>query len=51
MFHRRIPGVRLRARGAYLQRIVRAHKVHHQTSNQKEIGTAFGFLYAGRQHK
>jgi beta-carotene 3-hydroxylase len=50
MFHRRIPGVRIRARGPYLQRIVRAHKVHHQTSNQKENGTAFGFLYAGRQY-
>ena len=50
MFHRRIPGVRIRARGAYLQRIVRAHKVHHQTSNKKEGGTAFGFLYAGREY-
>ena len=50
MFHRRIPGVRIRARGAYLQRIVRAHKVHHQTSNKKEGGTAFGFLYAGWQY-
>jgi beta-carotene 3-hydroxylase len=51
MFHRRVPGVRIRARGSYLQRIVRAHKVHHQTSNKKEGGTAFGFLYAGRQHR
>ena len=50
MFHRRVPGVRIRAGGAYLRRIVRAHKVHHQTSGQKEGGTAFGFLYAGREH-
>jgi beta-carotene 3-hydroxylase len=50
MFHRRIPGVRIRARGHYLKRIVRAHKVHHQSSNQKEGGTAFGFLYAGGQY-
>jgi beta-carotene 3-hydroxylase len=51
MFHRRIPGVRIRARARYLQRIVRAHKVHHQTSNRKEGGTAFGFLYAGPQYE
>ena len=51
MFHRRIPGVRIRARGRYLKRIVRAHKVHHQTSNRKEGGTAFGFLYAGPEYE
>jgi beta-carotene 3-hydroxylase len=50
MFHRRIPGIRIRARGTYLQRIVRAHKIHHQKSSKKEGGTAFGFLYAGRQY-
>jgi beta-carotene 3-hydroxylase len=50
MFHRRIPGLRIRARGAYMRRIVRAHKVHHQKSGQKEGGTAFGFLYAGREY-
>jgi hypothetical protein len=33
-----------------LKRIVRAHKVHHQTSGRKEGGTAFGFLYAGPQY-
>ena len=50
MFHRRIPGVRIRAQSPYMKRIVRAHKVHHQTSNNKEGGTAFGFLYAGREY-
>ena len=49
MFHRRIPGLRIKARGRYLQRIVRAHKIHHQNSNQKKGGTAFGFLYASRK--
>ncbi|MBN1934924.1 MAG: sterol desaturase family protein [Anaerolineae bacterium] len=46
MFHRRIPGLRIKPRGRYLQRIVRAHKLHHQNSNQKGSGVAFGFLYA-----
>ena len=50
MFHRRIRGVRIRAQSSYMKRIVRAHKVHHQTSNKKEGGTAFGFLYAGREY-
>ena len=50
MFHKRIPGVRIPVRGSYLRRIVHAHKVHHQTSNKKEGGTAFGFLYAGQQY-
>jgi beta-carotene 3-hydroxylase len=45
MFHRRVPGLRLRARGAYLQRIVRAHRLHHQNSGRKG-GISFGFLYA-----
>lgn len=49
MFHRRIPGLRIKPRGAYLQRIVRAHRLHHQNSNQKEGGTSFGFLYAPKR--
>ena len=48
MFHRRIRGVRLKARGAYLERIVRAHRLHHQTSGRKG-GISFGFLYAPKQ--
>ena len=49
MFHRRIRGLRIRPRGAYLQRIVRAHKVHHQNSDPRD-GVAFGFLYASKQY-
>jgi beta-carotene 3-hydroxylase len=49
MFHRRIRGVRIPARGRYLQRIVNAHKVHHQGGG-KEGSTSFGFLYASRQY-
>jgi beta-carotene 3-hydroxylase len=49
MFHRRIRGIRIPARGRYLQRIVNAHKVHHQGSG-REGGTAFGFLYAGPKY-
>lgn len=45
MFHRRIPGLRIKPRGAYLQRIVHAHKLHHQNSGQHG-GISFGFLYA-----
>jgi beta-carotene 3-hydroxylase len=49
MFHRRIRGIRIPARGRYLQRIVNAHKVHHQGGG-KEGSTSFGFLYASRQY-
>jgi beta-carotene 3-hydroxylase len=49
MFHRRIPGLRIKPRGPYLERIVRAHKVHHQ-SKGREGAVSFGFLYAGRQY-
>jgi beta-carotene 3-hydroxylase len=45
MFHRRIRGIRIPARGRYLKRIVNAHKVHHQGGG-KEGSTSFGFLYA-----
>ncbi len=48
MFHRRIRGLRLKARGAYLQRIVRAHRLHHQNSG-RQGGISFGFLYAPKQ--
>jgi beta-carotene 3-hydroxylase len=49
MFHRRIPGVRIKAKGRYLRRIVRAHKVHHQKGGHKD-SVSFGFLYASRQY-
>jgi beta-carotene 3-hydroxylase len=53
MFHRRVRGLRIRARGRYLNRIVYAHRVHHQKSEKKAGGVAFGFLYAPRhfQHR
>jgi beta-carotene 3-hydroxylase len=49
MFHKRIRRLKLRAWTPYLQRIVHAHKVHHQTSGQ-EWGKAFGFLYASSKY-
>jgi beta-carotene 3-hydroxylase len=49
MFHRRIPGIRIKAKGRYLQRIVRAHQVHHQKGG-REDSISFGFLYAGREY-
>ena len=49
MFHRRIPGIRIKARGRYLKRIVRAHKVHHQKGGQRG-SISFGFLYAGNKY-
>ena len=49
MFHRRIPGIRIKARGRYLQRIVRAHKAHHQKGGRKD-SISFGFLYAGKEY-
>ena len=44
--HRRVK-LRLHLGGAYLNRIVRAHLVHHKTTT-KEGATSFGFLYARR---
>jgi beta-carotene 3-hydroxylase len=49
MFHRRIRGLRIPARHPYLQRIIRAHRVHHQAGG-KENSVSFGFLYAGREY-
>ena len=45
MFHRRIPGLRIKAQGRYLQRIVRAHKAHHQKGGRAD-NISFGFLDA-----
>ena len=49
MFHRRLPGVRIKARGRYLKRIIRAHKAHHQKGGRHDA-IAFGFLYAGKEY-
>ena len=37
---------RYHAKSRYMQRIIRAHLVHHKTTT-KEGATSFGFLYAG----
>jgi beta-carotene 3-hydroxylase len=49
MFHRRVPGLRLRSDRPYLKRIVAAHRVHHQRSTRNN-GTSFGFLYANKSY-
>jgi beta-carotene 3-hydroxylase len=49
MFHRRLRGIRLRPHGRYLERIVRAHKAHHQHGGRKDA-VSFSFLYAGKQY-
>ena len=49
MFHRRIPGIRIKAKGRYLQRIVRAHRAHHQKGG-REDNVSFSFLYAGKKY-
>jgi beta-carotene 3-hydroxylase len=49
MFHRRIPGLRIRAQGRYLQRMVHAHKAHHQKGGRAD-NISFGFLYAPQQY-
>ncbi len=42
--HRRIPH-RLKFGNAYLQRIVKAHRIHHATRS-KDGAVSFGFVYA-----
>jgi beta-carotene 3-hydroxylase len=42
--HRRLPH-RLRPQGRYLQRIVKAHHIHHAT-REKHGAVSFGFIYA-----
>jgi len=54
MFHRRIPGIRIRPRGhgpmgRYLRRIVHAHAAHHQKSGPKD-GVSYSFLYASKRY-
>jgi beta-carotene 3-hydroxylase len=44
LVHRRLP-LRWRPGGRYLQRIVRAHLIHHRTLT-REGAVSFGFLYA-----
>lgn len=42
--HRRLPH-RIRPRSRYLQRIIKAHQIHHAT-REKEGAVSFGFIYA-----
>lgn len=45
MFHKRIPGIRIKPSTPYLRRIYDAHSIHHRTGD-KEGSVSFGFLYA-----
>jgi len=47
-FHHRIK-IKYRPKGQYMQRVLRAHAVHHQKSTAKE-GVSFGFLYASKKY-
>lgn len=47
--HRRIK-IKFIARNKYLQRMIRAHQVHHRTK-EKEGAEAFGFLYAPKKYE
>ena len=47
--HRRLPH-RLRLRGRYLQRIIKAHHIHHAT-REKRGAVSFGFIYAPPLHR
>ena len=49
MFHRRVRSIHIKPRGRYLQRITRAHTVHHQNSGKGQ-GICFGFLYANKRY-
>jgi len=46
--HRRVK-IKFKAKSPYLQRIIRAHYVHHQV-HTKEGAEAFGFLYAPKKY-
>ena len=46
-FHRRIR-ISYRPRSNYMQRVLKAHAIHHQKSTPK-TGVNFGFLYASRK--
>ena len=46
--HRRVK-VNLRPGGTYMQRLIRAHKIHHKHTG-KEHSEAFGFLFAPKKY-
>ncbi len=47
--HRRVK-IKFIARNSYLQRMIRAHQVHHRCVH-KEGAEAFGFLYAPKKYE
>ncbi len=46
-FHRRIR-IKYRPKSNYMQRVLKAHAIHHQKSTSK-TGVNFGFLYASKK--
>ena len=49
LVHRRLPFPR-KARGAYMKRLVQAHRLHH-AAHTKQGCVSFGFIYAGNVRK
>ena len=49
MFHKRIKN-HYKPKKGYMKRIFNAHSYHHQTTNAKGSGKAFGFLYAPKKY-
>jgi beta-carotene 3-hydroxylase len=49
MFHKRIRN-HYRPKSNYMKRIFHAHAYHHQTTNSRGPGVAFGFLYANKKY-
>ena len=45
MFHKRFRRIRLPVKGAYLERIVASHRIHHSVVT-RDGATNFGFLWA-----
>ncbi len=48
LFHRRIR-IKYRPKSAYVNRILKAHGVHHMRTTKKN-GISFGFLYASKKY-
>jgi len=49
LVHRRLPFPR-KARGAYMKRLVQAHRLHH-AAHTKDGCVSFGFIWAGNVRK
>ena len=48
IIHRRVK-IKFKSKSAYVQRLIRAHKIHHK-HQEKEDSEAFGFLYASPKY-